>query len=507
MEYSIGIDIGTSAVKTVLTDENGMLRMQESQIYPMEQPDNGWAEQDPEDWKKAVIATIRAVIKKSGVSGEQITCIGLTGQMHGLVMLDKAGKVLRKSIIWCDQRSWEQADWMLSLMPERQWMEITGNPPLAAWTAAKILWVREHEPEIYEKCCHILLPKDYIRYVLTGEFATDVSDGSGMQLLDVEKRQWSDYVLEKLELEKDFLGQVYESQEITGTVTSEMAEACGLAAGTKVVAGAADNAAAAVGMGVVSNGQAFTSIGTSALVYAHLDRCRHVPNGSLHLCCAAVPNSWFVMGGPQAAGLSLEWVKDNFCGEYKEQAQEKQKDIYELINEKTEEIPVGSERLIYLPFLMGERTPHMDPKYRGAFIGLNVIHTNAHLLRAVMEGVAYSLADCCDILSALEKRPVEMRICGGGGKSPVWRQILADLYECRIMTVSMQEGPAYGAAILAGVGVGHFKDVKEACDALIKVHPAEMPKQQETMIYRNYHSLYRRVYEHLKSDFNELYSF
>lgn len=505
MKYLIGIDIGTSATKTVMIDQAGRIAAQASEEYPLYQPQNGWAEQDPNHWRHAVLSTLKAVVKQSGVSPEMIEGIGLSGQMHGLVMLDEAGEVLGRSIIWCDQRSSGEVEDMLALLPMERWLEITANPPIAAWTAAKVLWVKKHQPEQWNRCRHLMLPKDYIRYVLTGIFATDVSDASGMQMLDVRHRCWSKEVLEKLELPLPMLGQVVESQEVTGTLLPDIAAQCGLSTRTVVVAGAADNAAAAIGTGVVSEGEAFTSIGTSALVYTHLDHYRQIPEGSLHLCCCAVPGCWFAMGGPQAAGLSLEWFKDNFCENYEAQAVTEGKDSYAKINEEVELIRPGSERLIYLPYLMGERTPHMNPKCRGAFVGLNTIHGRAHLLRAIMEGISYSLADCNDILKNLGCVVREMKACGGGSKSRVWRQIMADVYDLRITTLTQEEGPAYGAAILAGVGAGVFVSVREACKRLIQTGGTIQPEGKSRDIYVKYHALYDKLYEHMKEDFNELY--
>lgn len=505
MRYIIGIDIGTSATKTVLMDEDGGIVAQAAQDYPLYQPDNGWAEQDPLDWKKAVLFTIKKVVKESGVSGDAVKGIGLSGQMHGLVMLDSEGEVLRNSIIWCDQRSAAQVDEMLLRLPLEKWMKITANPPIAAWTAAKFLWVGEHEPDIYKKCRHILLPKDYIRYILTGEFATDVSDASGMQMLDVKNRCWSNEVLAKLGISKDMLGRVYESQEVTGTLLPAIAAECGLSESTAVVAGAADNAAAAVGTGVVNDGEAFTTIGTSAILYTHIDRYTEIPEGGLHVCCCAVPGCWFTMGGPQAAGLSLEWFKDNFCGGYEKEAEERNLGIYDLINQEAARIMPGSDRLIYMPYLMGERTPHMNPRCRGAFVGLNIVHTRAHMLRAIMEGITYSLADCNNILREQGNTVHHMRVCGGGSKSSVWKRIMADLYECEITTLMQEEGPAYGAAILAGVGTGVFKSITEACKRLIQTDEVIQPCTEETRIYKRYHKLYNKLYLHMRDDFSELY--
>ena len=504
MNYLVGIDVGTSATKTVLFDEKGNVVSSVSQEYPLYQPHNGWAEQKPEDWRDAVLKTLKEVVAESGVSGEDVKGIGISGQMHGLVMLDEAGEVIRPSIIWCDQRTGAEVEDMLSIMPRERWIEITANPPLTGWTAAKILWVRKNEPENYKRCRHILLPKDYIRYILTGEFATEVSDASGMQLLDVAGRCWSEEVLEKLDIPREWLGKMYESCQVTGQLLPEIATATGLTTDTKVVGGAGDNAAAAVGTGVVKDGTAFTTIGSSGVVFAHSSQITIDPKGRVHTCCCAVPGAWHVMGVTQGAGLSLKWFKDNFCQDYVAQAEEAGVDVYDLINRDIEKIPVGSDRLVYLPYLMGERTPHLDPDCRGVFFGLSAIHTKAHLLRAVMEGVSYSLADCNDILKEMGVQVDQMMACGGGGKSPIWRQMLSDLYDCQVKTVHQSEGPALGVAILAGVGCGIYESVEKACEQLISVNKCSEPAGENVKKYYEYHQLYKRLYGNLKESYKEL---
>ncbi len=509
MNYLIGIDVGTSATKTVLFDENGTVVAERAYEYPMYTPQNGWAEQDPEDWRKASLETVAAVVKEALDSGKvsnaaDIKGIGISGQMHGLVMLDENGEVIRNSIIWCDQRTGKEVEEMLGIMPREKWIEITANPPLTGWTAAKILWVRNNEPDNYKRCRHILLPKDYIRYILTGEFATEVSDASGMQLMDVSKRDWSQEVLDKLSIDRSLLGKMYESCEVTGTLTPKIADKLGLTTDTVVVGGAGDNAAAAVGTGVVREGTAFTTIGTSGVVFAHTDKVSIDPKGRVHTCCCAVPRAWHIMGVTQAAGFSLKWFRDNFCQSYIEEAKVKGCDPYDLINADIETVPVGSDRLIYLPYLNGERTPHLDDKARGVFFGLSGIHTAKHLLRAVMEGVSYSLCDCNDILGEMGIKVKEMMACGGGGKSKIWRQMLADLYDCKVATINQEQGPALGVAILAGVGAGVYKSVPEACDRLITKAKETGPDAENAQKYAKFHKLYQKLYKDLKEDYQEL---
>lgn len=504
MAYVIGVDCGTSGTKTVLFDESGNVIASKTIEYPMYQPKNGYAEQDPADWSNAMINTIRAVMTQSGVSKDDVKGVGISGQMHGLVMLDKDGNVLRKSIIWCDQRTANEVEEMNQKLGEKKLIEITANPALTGWTAAKILWVKNNEPEIYEKCAHILLPKDYLRFILTGEFATEVSDASGMQLLDVPNRCWSDEVLSALDIDKKLLGKVYESCEVTGEVTAKMAELTGLKAGTIVVGGAGDNAAAAVGTGVVEDGKAFTTIGTSGVVFAHTSNISIDPKGRVHTCCAAVPNSWHVMGVTQGAGLSLKWFRDNFCNAEKETAALMGVDEYYLMDKEAETVPVGANRLLYLPYLMGERTPHLDPDARGTFFGLSAMHTKKDMLRAVLEGVSYSLRDCVEVFREMNINVSDMMACGGGGTSPLWRSMLADLYNCPVKTVASKEGPALGVALLATVGAGIYSSVPEACKAVIKTDKTQEPNTQSVPEYEKYYQIYREIYPALKASFKKL---
>lgn len=504
MSYVIGVDCGTSGTKTVLFDEKGTVISSATVEYPMYQPKNGYAEQDPADWADAMISTIRTVMSKSGVDKEDVKGVGISGQMHGLVMLDKDNKVLRRSIIWCDQRTAAEVEEMNSKLGREKLIGITANPALTGWTAAKILWVRNNEPEIYDKCRHILLPKDYLRFILTGEYATEVSDASGMQLLDVPNRCWSKEVCETLDIDMSMLGKVYESCEVTGQVTEAMAEKTGLKAGTIVVGGAGDNAAAAVGTGVAVDGKAFTTIGTSGVVFAHTSRISIDPKGRVHTCCAAVPGCWHVMGVTQGAGLSLKWFRDNFCSAEKETAKYMGVDEYYLMDKEAMTVPTGANRLLYLPYLMGERTPHLDPDARGVFFGLSAMHTKKDMLRAVMEGVSYSLRDCVEVFREMNINVSDMMACGGGGSSPLWRQMLADVYNCPVKTVRSKEGPALGAAILAGVGTGLYPSVQAACDAMIRLNPAQEPIPENVPRYEAVYQVYRSLYPAMKDRFQAL---
>ena len=504
MEYVIGVDLGTSGTKTVLFSTDGQPIASKTIEYPLYQPQNGWAEQAPEDWWHAACGSMKEVISKSGINPKDIKGIGISGQMHGLVMLDKSGNVLRRSIIWCDQRTAAECEEITNKVGAARLIELTANPALTGFTASKILWVRNNEPEIYEKCAHILLPKDYVRYMLTGEFATEVSDASGMQLLDVPNRCWSDEVLSKLGIDKSLLAKVYESPEVTGKVTAQAAELCGVPAGTPVVGGAGDNAAAAVGTGTVQDGIAFTTLGTSGVVFAHTDKLSIDPKGRVHTFCCAVPGAWHVMGVTQAAGLSLKWFRDNFCSDEMVAAKGLDKDPYYLMDKQAERIPIGAERLLYLPYLMGERTPHLDPNCRGAFIGLSAMHTRQHMLRAVMEGVVYSQRDSVEVLRSMGVKINDMLACGGGGTSPLWRQMLADVYGCPVKTVVSKEGPALGVAILASVGTGIYKSVQEACKEVIKTNPAQNPIAANSAEYEKFYKMYIELYPALKDSYAKL---
>ncbi len=504
MAYILGVDIGTSGTKTVLFSEDGTPVSSATYEYPLYTPQNGYAEQEPLDWWNASVNGIKDVISQSGVAAEEIKGIGLSGQMHGLVMLDADNKPIRRSIIWCDQRTAREVVEITDKVGADRLIEITANPAITGFTAAKIMWVKNNEPQNYEKCRHILLPKDYIRFMLTGEFATEVSDASGMQLLDIPNRCWSDEVLSKLGIDKALLAKVYESPEITGTVTKQVAELTGLKEGTPVVGGAGDNAAAAVGTGVVEDGKAFTTIGSSGVVFAHTSDIAIDKQGRVHTFCCAVPNCWHVMGVTQSAGLSLKWFRDNFAWAEMETAVSMGVDPYYLMDKEADSVPIGANRLLYLPYLNGERTPHLDPNARGVFFGLSSMHKKKDMLRAVMEGVSYSLRDCVEVMREMKINVSDMMACGGGGTSKLWRQMLADLYACPVKTTENKEGPALGAALLAAVGAGIYKSVPEACSVVIKPEKVQEPIHENIGEYERVYQMYRRLYPAMKKSFEQL---
>jgi len=506
MKYIIGIDLGTSGTKTALFDENGKSAASATVEYPLLQPQNGWAEQDPADWWDACVKTVKAVMEKSGVNAGDVAGIGISGQMHGLVLLDENGEVLRNSILWCDGRTVAECAEITETIGAKRLIEISANPALTGFTAGKILWVRKNEPEIYAKARHILLPKDYLRYKLCGVFATEVSDASGMNLLDVPKREWSAEILEKLKIEREFLPSMHESCEITGHVTAKAAALTGLKEGTPVVGGAGDNAAAAIGTGIVESGKAFITIGTSGVIFAHSDAVTIDPEGRVHTFCAAVPGAWTVMSCTLAAGGSLQWFRNNFCAAELQTAEGMGKDVYMLLDKQAERVPIGANRLLFLPYIMGERSPILNPEARGVFFGLSGVHKRPDMLRAVMEGVVYSQRDCLDVLREMNVPFTQMMATGGGGRSPMWRQMMADVFDCPIVTSDNKEGPALGVAILAGVGAGLYTDIPAACKKIISANEPQLPDKARHAAYEPYYKLYREVYGQLKGQFGTLAS-
>lgn len=503
-QYLLGIDIGTSGTKVVIFDTEGNTISSHMEEYNFYQPYIGWAEQNPEDWWKATVKGIKSAIKNSNINSENIKGIGLSGQMHGLVLLDKNNIVLRPSIIWADQRTSKECEEITKRVGKERLIQITANPALTGFTASKIMWVKNNEPEIYDKIRRILLPKDYIRFMLTGEYATEVSDASGMQLLDINKRNWSSEVLEKLEINKEFLAPVYESQVVTGEVSKKVAELTGLKEGTPVVGGAGDQAAGAIGNGIVKSGIVSSTIGTSGVVFAYTNKVTIDPLGRVHTFCHAIPNTWHVMGVTQAAGLSLKWFRDNFYDFEKQMARNKNIDVYEVMAQEASKINPGCEGLIYLPYLMGERTPHLDAYAKGVFFGLTPKHTKSHMIRSIMEGVSYSLKDCMEIIKGLEIEIREVRASGGGSKSSLWRQIQSDMFNSEVVTINSTEGPALGVALLAGVGTGIYSSVQEACDSVIIRENSQKPIIDNYKIYEQYYKIYRRLYLSLKDNFKTI---
>jgi len=459
-------------------------------------PRPGWAEQDPRDWWQACGTAVRKALKSSDVRADNIACVGFSGQMHGAVLLDAADEVVRSAIIWCDQRSEAQSNQLSAMFGRDMLIRLTCNPPLTNFTLTKLLWVREIEPKNWERVAHVMLPKDYVRFRLTGDRAIDMADASGTLLLDVANRRWSAAVLSKTGIEERMLPALYESPQVCGRVSVAGAEATGLRAGTPVVAGAGDQAAGAVGMGIARAGAVSATIGTSGVVFAATDRPALDPQGRLHTFCHAIPGRWHVMGVTQAAGLSLRWFRDR-VGVLSQDG----RDPYDLLAEEARAAPAGSEGAFWVPYLMGERTPHLDPNARAALLGLTASHTRGHLIRAVMEGVAFSLKDTFTIFEEMTIPVTTIRLGGGGARSALWRQIQADVYRHEVEIVAAEEGAAYGAAILAGTGVGAWASVDEACDKVVRVASriAVDPPGSRTM--QHAYSTYRRIYPALRQVF------
>jgi len=504
MTCLMGIDIGTSGTKTILIDENGKVFASVTEEYPLSTPKPNWAEQDPADWWNATVTSIKKVLKISKVKAAEIKGIGLSGQMHGSVFLDKKYNVLRPCILWCDQRTEKECAWITDTIGKSRMIELTSNPALTGFTAGKVIWVRNNEPQVYEKIHKILLPKDYIRFKLTGEFATEVSDASGTSFFDVKNRKWSDEVLEKLKVDKSFMPDCYESPEVSGKISESTAKLTGLEKGTPVVGGGGDQAAQAVGTGIVGKGVISSTIGTSGVVFAYSDGPNTDPLGRLHTFCHAVPGKWHQMGVMLCAGGSLQWFRNNFCSEEMLAAKKKKIDPYQLIIDQAKNIAPGSEGLVFLPYLTGERTPYPDPNARGVFFGLSIRHKKAHLIRSILEGVSFGLTDSLEIIRELKVPINEVRASGGGARSTFWRQMQADIFGCELVTVNVSEGAAFGVALLAGVGSKVFKNVQEACDKTIKITNHLSPDKANIETYKKYYGVYRDMYALLKEEFKKL---
>lgn len=505
----LGIDIGTSGTKTLAIQADGHIIASAMEEYPCYAPKPLWSEQNPEDWWTATVKGIRRVMASAGLKPQDVKGIGLSGQMHGSVFLDKDDKVIRPAILWNDQRTAKEcAEIEAAVGGRAKLIEMVANPALTGFTAPKIVWLRNNEPENFEKVRKILLPKDEIRRRLTGEYATEVSDASGMLLLDVANRCWSKPLLDALKLDIDLFGKVYESEDITGKLTEAAAKELGLTTDCFVVGGAGDCAAGAVGNGIVSHGILSTSIGTSGVMFVHSDDVRVDPLGRLHTFCHAVRGKWHQMGVTLSSGGSLQWFRNKFCDTEIAEAKARGVDVYEILTEEAAKIKPGSDGLFFLPYLSGERTPHADPDARGCFIGLTLAHGREHLIRGIMEGVTYSLMDSLKIITEELGVPVdEIRASGGGSRSPLWRQIQADVFNRNVTTINSEEGPAFGVALLAAVGGGEYNGIAEACQAAIRVVKETEPVEADAAVYRQGMDIYQSLYRSLKDDFKKIAKF
>jgi len=499
----LGIDVGTTGSKALLVDENGTVRASATHEYPMSSPKPLWAEQSPDDWWDATVLSIRDVLSGSGISPGDVAAVGLTGQMHGMVLTDARGSVLRPCIMWNDQRTGEECSAITGRIGEARVLELTGNPVLPGFTAPKIEWVRKNEPEIYRKVAKVLLPKDFVRFKLTGAFATDVADASGTSLFNVGKRAWSEEMLAALDIPPGWMPDVTESQIFSGKVDADAATLTGLPEGTPVVAGAGDQAAQAVGTGIVREGVISVTLGTSGVVFVASDSYRVEPEGRLHAFCHAVPGKWHLMGVMLSAGGSFRWFRDTLGEAETSTAKRDGRDPYDLLSEGAAQVPAGSEGLLFLPYLTGERTPYPNPNARAVFFGLTVRHTKRHMTRAVLEGVTFGLRDSLELTRALGVAAREIRASGGGARSGLWRQIMADIFGTEITTVNVTEGAAYGAALLAGVGSSAFGSVEEACQRVVTTTGAVRPGNAHRR-YESYYERYRALYRALEGEFDAI---
>ena len=496
--YVLGIDVGTGGTRVLVVDQNGHLlgaATEEHQNFAS--PQIGWAEQDPRDWWRACGIAVRKALAHAKVSSDQIACVGFSGQMHGAVTLDAAGEPVRPALIWCDVRTEKQCIELTEKIGAARLIQLTCNPALPNFTITKLLWIRENEPEKWKQVHHVLLPKDYVRFRLTGDRGMDMADASGTLMLDVAHRRWSTEVLQAAGLDASLLPPLYESPDVCGAVSAEGAAATGLKPGTRVVAGAGDQAAGAVGMGIVTPGAVSVTIGTSGVVFAATGSPALDPKGRLHTFCHAIPNRWHIMGVTQSAGLSLRWFRDNFVppGDGKT-------DPYDMLTAEAKKVPPGADGLLWTPYLMGERTPHLDPYARAALVGLTASHTRGHVVRAILEGVAFSLKDSFTIFGEMKVPISNIRLGGGGAKSPLWRQIQADVYGNDVETIEQEEGAAYGAAILAGVGAKMWSSVDDACKQIVRVRERIKPQADAAKTMTASYAAFRRVYPATKTIFN-----
>ncbi len=494
MPYLMGLDISTTGAKALIIDESGAVAAVANTPQPISQPQPLWSEQNPADWWAGIVKSIRAALAECGLRGEDISAIGLTGQMHGLVLLDEHGDVLRPAILWNDQRTQAQCDFMTEVIGARRLLELTGNPALTGFTAPKLLWVRDKEPDVYAQVAQALLPKDYIRYKLTDAYATDLAGASGTSLLNVAERAWSQEVLDALDIPADWLPPVHEGTQVTSRISAAAAAATGLRAGTPVVGGGGDQAAGAIGMGCVSPEKIGVTVGTSGVVFAPLGSYAYEPQGRLHAFCHAVPDTWHFMGVMLSAAGSLQWYKDSFAADMD----------YDSLLAEAAQIPAGSEGLFFLPYLTGERSPHPDPLARGAFIGITSRHERGHMTRAVLEGVAFGLKDSFTLVDQVGlPEEYEARISGGGAKSPVWQGIIADVLGAPLVNVNTTEVGAFGAAVLAAVAAGFYDDVASACEAMIQSGPQVAPGPDQA-IYAERYEIYQSLYPTLQRTFARL---
>ncbi len=504
MGYLLGIDVGTSGTKTLLCDDQGSIVASASEAYPSSHPKPLWSEQNPEHWWTATVKSVRRVLRSAGVKGREVQGIGLSGQMHGAVFVDKDHAVLRPAILWNDQRTSAECSEITEGFGRQRLLRLVCNPALTGFTAPKILWVRKHEPKVYERTVKILLPKDYVRFRMSGVFATEVSDASGTLLLDIRKRTWCEPLLSRLGIDQELLPDCFESDEVSAEVGEKAARELSLAKGTPIVGGGGDQAAGAIGNGIVRSGAISATLGTSGVVFAYADQVRTDPKGRVHTFCHAVRGKWHVMGVMLSAGGALQWYRDNFAEPECAQAKRRGQNPYDLLCDQAAEAPLGSEGLFFLPYLTGERTPHADPYARGAWIGLTPRHTRRHMVRSVLEGISYGMKDSFEIIRGMRIPIGQIRISGGGARNDFWRQMMADVLGKAVSTINASEGPAFGVALLAGVGTRAFRDIRQACKATISLTSTTRARKSATEKYARLYPEFGRLYHALKDEFKSL---
>jgi xylulokinase len=502
MAHYLGIDVGTSGTKALVMNASGKVLATATAEHGIYSPRPGWSEQKPDEWWASTVQAVRAAVRRSGVAPASIAGIGLSGQMHGLVILDGSGKPLRPSLIWNDQRTAPQAAEIEAKAGGRsKLIALVGNAAMTSFTLTKLLWVRQHEPRIYDRIRHLLLPKDYVRLRLTGEYVGEVSDMSGTLMLDQRKRDWSKTILSMFQIDPAILPPVVESHEVTGRLTSAAARQLGLKAGAIVVGGGGDQPIGAVGNGVVRDGLVSATMGTSGVVYTHSGEYRVDPQSRINTFCSCVAGQWCMFGCVLAAGGSFQWLRNTLGAAEMAQAKRRKVDPYELLTAEAAQAPAGCEGVFWLPYLTGERTPHPDPNARAGWIGLHSRTTRKELIRAVLEGATFAMGDVVDLLRARGVNVRQARLSGGGARSAFWRQLQADVYGCACATINSEEGPAYGASLLAAVGAGEYRDIQQACGAAVKVVRTIRPNPKAKALYRRLHEQYDRLYPALKEEF------
>jgi xylulokinase len=500
--HTIGVDVGTSGTRALVIDANGAIVGTGTATYSSKNSKPNWAEQNPEVWWTSTCDAIHQALSYAGIAAADVASVGIAGQMHSSVFLDAAGEVVRPAILWCDQRTDQECDEITSAIGEARLLDITCNQAITGFTAPKILWLQKHEPKKFDRVRKVLLPKDYVRFRMSGEYATDMSDASGTLLFDVRNRKWAHEAIESLGLDSDWFPPSYESPEVIATVSAIGAKETGLAEGTPIVAGAGDQAATAIGVGVVEPGILLCTIGTSGVIFAHMDSPISQPDGRLHMFCHGVPGKWHVMGVTLAAGGAFRWYRNTFCADEEREARERGVDIYDLIVEGASSAPAGAEGLVFLPYLAGERTPYPDPNASGVFFGISFRHSKEHFARAVMEGVTMSLLDCLDLVRSLGVPVTQVRASGGGARSLLWRQMQSNAFGVPVSTVNSTDGAAFGAAILALVGAGVYANVESACREIIRVTDTIQPDTESQGIWDGLHSLYSGLYPNLRDSFD-----